>query len=876
MKPRKRRPDVSLTLRLNGAPVAWTGDPDGLLLDWLRDDLGITSVKRGCSPQAGCGSCTVSVDGEPQLACSFKMRRAAGRHVRTLEGLDPTITTAVAEAIAGRAGTQCGYCAPGITMSAALLLAREPAPERTRIAAAMDKHICRCTGWVKVLDAVQTASGLLQGATLPTPGGGVGAGRAKLDARHLALGQRDFAGDLAEPDMLHGALVLSHHARAVVRRIDTGAALALPGVERVLLATDVPGDRRVGLKSRDWPVLVAAGETTRYVGDCLAVVLASDRRVARQGAALVAVDYEVQPAIVDPDAALAADAPALHPGGNLLSHTVIQRGDVDAALADAAFVVEQRYVTQRVEHAFLEPEACLAVPQEDGALEVFSQGQGIYEDRRQLARLLDWPEDRVRVRLVAAGGAFGGKEDLSVQGQACLAAVATGRPVRVELSRDESIRLHPKRHPMVMDWRLGCDADGRLTGLSARIVGDGGAYASVSAEVLARAASHATGGYDVPAVDIEALAVFTNNPPSGAFRGFGVNQVHFAMECAVDELCELGGFDRWQMRWDNALRAGSRTAAGQVLTGPVGLRDCLEAVRPAFEAAPRAGLALGMKNVGIGGMTADVGQARVVVLPGGRLQIQHGFSEMGQGVQTIATQLLCEGLAGCDGLDPATIDVVVDTASDLAVGMTTASRATSLLGGAILDAAAALRSELDDRGLAGLAGRSYTGRWRPAEGKLEPGAEHHHYSYGWAAQLAIIGDDGRVERVVAAHDAGRVINPMLFEAQIEGAVHMGLGYALTEALPCDDDGWPWSTRIRDCGVLSAADVPEITVVAVENPDPNGPLGARGIGEIGLVPTAPAVANALWAADGNRRRQLPMGTFKRRIRKRPVVPVAPSD
>ncbi len=868
MSRRPRRPDVNLTLHLNGAPMAWSGNPDGLLLDWLRDDLGITSVKRGCSPQSGCGSCTVSVDGEPQLACSFKMRRAAGRHVRTLEGLDPTITAALAEAIAGRGGTQCGFCAPGITMSAALLLAAEPAPERARIAAALERHLCRCTGWVKVLDSVQAAGGLLKGGSLPGVGSGVGAGRAKVNARRLALGQRAFVADMSAPAMLHGVLVLSEHARAVVRGIDSSAALAIAGVEKVLTAADVPGDRLVGLKSKDWPVLVAVGETTRYVGDCLAVVLATDRRVAREAATLVAVDYEPLVPIVDPEVALRQGAPDLRLGGNLLSHTVISRGDAEAALAGAAHVVGRRDLTQSVEHAFLEPEARLAVPQEDGTLEVFSQSQGIYEDRRQLAALLGWPLERVRVRLVPAGGAFGGKEDLSVQGQASLAAVATGRPVRIELSRDESIRLHPKRHPMVMDWRLGCDAKGRLVGLQARIVGDGGAYASVSAEVLARAASHATGAYEIPAVQIEALAVVTNNPPSGAFRGFGVNQVHFATECAIDELCEAGGLDRWQMRWDNALREGSSTAAGQVLVGKVGLRDCLEAVREAFEQAPVAGLSLGMKNVGIGGTRADVGQARVAVLAGGRLEIQHGFSEMGQGVTTVASQILCQALADCPGgLDPAMVAVVVDTESDLTVGMTTASRATSLMGGAILDAARQLREDLGEDGLEGLVGRSYTGHWRPGAGQLDPEAEHHHYSYGWAAQVALIGEDVRVAKVIAAHDVGRVINPMLFEAQIEGAVHMGLGYALTEDLPCDELGWPWSTRIRDCGMLSAADVPEIEVIAIENPDPNGPLGARGIGEIGLVPTAPAVANALWAADGVRRRRLPMGNFKRRKRKR---------
>ena len=882
------RAHVTVNLLLNHAPVTWRGDPDTLLLDWLRDDLGITSVKRGCSPQAGCGSCTVRVDDEAQLACSFKMRRAEGRHVRTLEGLEEAVRAAIGRAIARHGGAQCGFCSPGIAMRAATLLAVEPAPDRARIAEALTPHICRCTGWVKVLDAIESAAAILGGeaplaeallaeaslakaplAEAPGPGAGegVGARRQKRDARDLALGERAFVADLSAQDMLHGALVLSEFARAEVRALDVTAALALPGVARVLTAADFGQDLRVGLKVRDWPTLVAIGSTTRYVGDCLAIVVASERRIARRAAALVAVDYRPLAAVVDPEAALLAEAPALHEGGNLLSRTVIERGDVAAALAGATHVVAHRYQTQRVEHAFLEPETCLAVPHADGGLEVFSQGQGVYEDRRQLAALLGWPEARLRVHQVAAGGAFGGKEDLSVQGQACLAAVATGRPVRIELSRDESIRLHPKRHPMVMDWRLGCDAAGRLLGLQARIVGDGGAYASVSAEVLARAASHATGGYHVPAVAIEALAVYTNNPPCGAFRGFGVNQVHFAMECAVDELCELGGFDRWQLRWDNALHTGSSTVVDQVLSGPVGLRDCLEAVQPAFRAAPRAGLALGMKNVGVGG-AGDLGCCRLRVGAAGRITIQHGFSEMGQGLQTVAAQILSELLGDVADFQAEHVVVEVNTAHNLAVGMTTASRATSLLGSAIIDAAAQLRQALGDAPLRTLAGRDWVGTWRPPVGSAE--GEHHHYGYGWAAQVVVVDAQGQVERVVAAHDAGRVINPMLFEAQIEGAVHMGLGYALTEALPCDAAGWPWSTRIADCGVLPASQMPAVTVIAVENPDPNGPMGARGIGEIGLVPTAPAVANALWAADGVRRYALPMGTFRRKPRKRARV------
>lgn len=854
---------------LNGWSVRYEGDPDRMLLDWLREDAALTSLKRGCAPQGACGACCVSIDGAPQLACTFKMRRAHGRDIRTLEGLDQAWVSRLAAAIARHGAAQCGFCTPGIVLRATLMLGGGARPSRQEVAAALDPHMCRCTGWVKVLDAiVDAANPQASGGQSRPHSAAIGARLDKRDAHALALGRRAFVGDLSLPGMLHGAMVLSDHARARLRGIDPGAAMAVPGVVAVLTAQDVPGQRHVGLLVADWPVFVAVGETTACVGDCLALVVAEDRATARRAAALVRVDCEVLAPVTDPLSALAADAPAVHPGGNLLHTTRLVRGDVDAALARAAHVVRRRYTTQRVEHAFLEPECALAAPLEGGGVQIHSQSQGVYEDRRQIAALLGLPERLVRVTLVPSGGAFGGKEDLSVQGQAAVAAWALQRPVRVELSRDESIRLHPKRHPYVMDWELGCDDRGRLLGLRARIVGDTGGHASVGAKVLQRSAAHAAGAYDVPAVDVEARAVYTHNPPSGAFRGFGVNQVHFAMESAVDELCELGGFDRWQMRWDNALREGSPIATGQVLGPGVGVRACLEAVRGAFEAGPWTGLAAGMKNTGVGNGAVDEGRVRIEVLGPERVRIHHGFTDMGQGVDTIAQQFLTERT----GLVPRQIEVVVDTDAELPTGMTTASRATSLLGHAMLDAADRLAADLAQHPLAELVGRQYQGQWRCDWTTGPDGGEAGvvtHYSFAWAAQVVQVDKNGRVVRVTAAHDVGRLINPKLFEGQIEGAVHMGLGYALTEELPCDEDGWPLSTRLRDCGVIPASKTPPVTVIAVQTPDPHGPLGARGVGEIGLVPTAPAVAAALWRLDGRRRLSLPMRPPRRRKRPRPV-------
>ncbi len=861
-----------MELKINGENRRFEGDGERLLVDFIRDDLGLRAAKVGCSPQANCGTCCVLMDGKPQLSCAVKMRRAEGADVVTLEGIEARVRDALADAMADHGGAQCGFCTPGIVVRAAALLAEQPAPDRETIAKALDKHICRCTGYVKILDAIEAAGATLRGAPVPAPSSpaaaapaGVGARLRKLDARELALGQRAFVADLVMDGMLHGALVLSAHARARVLGLELDAAAAMPGVQRILTAADVPGQRTIGLIRQDWPLLVAVGETTRYVGDVLAIVVAESRDAARAAADAVSVVYEVLAPVVDMMAAMQPDAPAVHTGGNVLDRCAFVRGDVDAALASAAHVVQHRYQTQRIEHAYLEPECCVARPTETG-VRIWSQSQGIYSDRTQIAKLLGLQEADVEVVLVPNGGGFGGKEDLSVQGHTALAARICGAPVRIELTRDESIRLHPKRHPITMDYTVACDANGRLLAVRARMVGDTGAYASVGMKVLERAAGHSTGAYHVDNVDVEAVTVYTNNVPCGAFRGFGANQANFAMESAIDELCEAGGFDRWQMRWDNALTEGRQTATGQVLEGGVGVRACLEAVRPAFEAAEFAGIAAGIKNTGIGNGKPDEGRVELVVRSADHVEIRHGWTDMGQGADTMAVQFTCEET----GLPAAVMRVVVDSRHQVVTGMTTASRATSLLGLAIADAGRSLKADLEREGnLAALVGRRYPGfwicDWTTAPGA--PGPVKTHYSYAYAAQVAIADADGQIRRVVAAHDAGRVVNPTLFEGQIQGSVHMGLGYALREDLPCDEDGWPVSTRIKDCGVLMAHETPEIEVLAVEVADPIGAHGVKGVGEIGLVPTAPAVAGAIWAATGERRRSLPLQPMRRRNRRK---------
>ncbi len=887
---------------LNGRPVSVDVEPDDSLLDILRGPLGLRSMKDGCAPEGSCGACTVLIDGHAAVSCAQPAARAAGRSVETLEGLPSAVREGWAEAFARTGASQCGFCTPGIVMKAEALLRRQPDPSEGDVAHTLAGNLCRCTGYARIIEAVRAEAGARRARQVAVPAGpdalGAGAGmdrgasrpvsvgdRAeRYEARALALGEKPFVADLVAPGMLHGALRFADHPRAVVRRIDTSRALAEPGVVAVVTAADVPGKRHQGLIADDWPLLVAPGETTRCVGDVLAAVAAVSRKAARRAAALIEVDYEVLEPVTDPFAALADGAPALHAGGNVVSRSVVRRGDVDTAIARAAHVASGSYRTAAIEHAYLEPEACLAVPSggvgngsngdragdgHDGGadagpadpvrLRVFSQGQGAWEDRRQIASFLGLPARAVRVTSVSTGGAFGGKEDLSVQGQTALLALRTGRPVLLALSRGESLRFHPKRHPFWMDYTLGCDANGRLLAVRARIVGDNGAYASVGGKVLERAAGHACGAYRVDHVDVEATAVYTDNPPSGAMRGFGASQVNFALESLLDALAERVGIDGWEIRWRNALDAGDRFGTGQRLGPGVGLRQTLLAVRDAYRSARFAGIACAAKNTGIGNGLVERGRAVLRAEADGGLTLWHSWTEMGQGCHTVFRQLAAAEL----GVAPERIRVVVDTERELDTGETTASRATMLGGRAVLDAVARLREALagrpaDPAAVATLAGREFEGEvvvdWTTALG--EPGEPVTHFNYGWATQVVILDDEGHVARVIAAHDAGRVINPTLAEGQVEGGIHMGLGQALTEAW-VTEGGVPATDTLKSLGIIPAAAMPPVECRFVEAPVPEGPYGAKGMGEAVLVPTAAAVAGALYRFDGVRRTSLPM-------------------
>ncbi len=847
----------TISFRVNDTDVEVAGDHPHLL-SALREELGVTSAKDGCSPSGQCGCCTVLIDGKAQVSCQYPIAKAQGRTITTLEGLPEAERDTFAQAFASCGGLQCGFCIPGIVMRAKSQIDKKGA-ELTRddMSRHLGAHLCRCTGYVKVLDAIDVVA---QSVTVTrSDASGIGARSTKYEAAELTLGDRGYIDDMSVPGMLHGALHLTKHTRADVISIDVSRALQAPGVEAVFTKKDVPGDNMAGIIVKDWPVFIGEGDRTSYAGDVLAIVVAQTKRQARHAAELIDVTYSPLQPVVDPHQAVTDTEIAVWgTATNVLSRSEYRRGNVDEALEKSAHVVTETFQTQRIEHAFLEPESTLAVPRPDtGTMHVYSGGQGVWDDRDQICSLLGLDSTHVTVELVSNGGAFGGKEDMSNQGHTALAAWLLQRPVKCTLSREESLLMHAKRHPIHMEYTVGCDESGKLTAVRARMIGDSGAYASVGMKVLERAAGHATGPYHTPAVDVSSVAVRTNNPVCGAFRGFGANQAQFAMEGCLDRLAEKVGIDSWEIRKRNVIRPGQVWGPGQIMDeGCLGAEACLDAIQPHFVDAisqgKAVGLGLGLKNSGLGNGFREVSRAVIHFREDNIVEVRHGWTEMGQGVHTVALQVAVEEL----GIDPDRIRVIVDTTRQLGFGQTTGSRGTLMAAGSIKNACEAARLDGCKTGV------DYTGEyvvdWTQHLG--DPNVEHPtiHSAFGYAAQLVVMDRESQdIEKVVAIHDVGRAVNPTLCEGQVEGAVHMGLGYALTEDFPADDNGIPTNMTLRSLGILRPKDVPRIEVELIECPQPRSPYGIKGVGEIGLVPTAPAVAKALHDADGVWRNQLPM-------------------
>ncbi|MFM8507296.1 MAG: molybdopterin cofactor-binding domain-containing protein, partial [Actinomycetota bacterium] len=698
---------------VNGTPVE-VRQPHPHLLSALREELNITSPKDGCSPSGQCGCCTVLIDGKAVVSCQTSLAKVAGKSVTTLEGVDAVEREKFSQAFAACGGLQCGFCIPGIVVRAKAQIDKKGAAlKREDMARHLGAHLCRCTGYAKILEAIECVAK----NDIPTmpPVAGIGTRTPKYEAESLAMGDRAYIDDIRMPGLLHAALHFTQHTRATVKRIKVDAARNAAGVRAVFTAADVPGELMVGIIYKDWPVMIPVGGRTSYAGDVLAIVVADTQLHARAAAQLVEVEYEVHTPIVDIDVALETSEIAVwQTKDNVLSTSAYKRGDVDTAFANSKHVLAETFQTQRIEHAFLEPEATVAVPSGVGdarTLHVYSGGQGVWDDRNDIARVLKLPNERVTVELITNGGAFGGKEDMANQAHAALAAWLMDAPVKCVLSREESLLMHAKRHPIRMRYEMGCDADGKLTALRVRAVGDSGAYASVGMKVLERMAGHASGPYHLPNIDVESIAVRTNNPIGGAFRGFGANQAQFAMEGMLDRLAERVGINGWEIRRRNVIRPGMVWGPGQIMDdGCEGALACLEAIKPHYDAARAAGkavgLGLGLKNSGLGNGFKEITKAVVRIEHDGTLEIRHGWTEMGQGINTVAIQVAIEELGDVLPIDTAKIRVIVDTTRELGLGQTTGSRGTLMGAGAVQAACASAKA-------AGLArGVDHVGEYR--------------------------------------------------------------------------------------------------------------------------------------------------------------------
>lgn len=874
---------------LNGVTVEAEGERT--LLSYLRREALLTGAKNACG-EGTCGACSVIVDGSLLTSCTIPLEKMAGKSIVTVEGIQKPEMDAYVRAFSESGAVQCGFCTPGMVIAAKALLDKNPGPTPAQVRAGLRRNLCRCTGYGKIVTGVLLAAsyrntaGAPADATVfaapsaaPPAAVGIGARLRRVDAAAKARGNAMYVDDFAEPGMLFGAALRTPYPRARLLSLDVSAARALAGVAAVATWKEIPGSRFTGHVVADWPTLIAVGEVTRCVGDAVALVAAESPEVAGKALALIRAEYEILEPLRSPEAALAPGAPAIHPRGNVLTRLDLKRGDAKNAIASAAHVVHASFTTPFTDHAFMEPESALAYPPDhDGVVLVLTGEQNVYDGRRYVADTLGLPPDKVRVVSAYVGGGFGGKEDQTVQHLAALLAWLSHRPVKCTLDRAESMRVHVKRHPMSINLSMGCDAEGKLVGYRARIVADTGAYASLGGPVLHRAVAHAGGPYAYGNIDVEGMAVFTNNPPAGAFRGFGVPQVNFAFESALDLLAMKAGLSPWEIRFRNAVRPGEMLPSGQIAGPDTAMEECLLAVKQDFDAARgRAGVACGFKNTGLGMGHKDVGRC-ILKVESDHVEVRTGAACIGQGLATVLTQIACDVLS----LDPARVRVALpDTFNTPDSGTTTASRQTLVTGEACRRACAAAREALREAQAAGgeqagafplamLAGREFRGEYEVITDPFESDKTNpiRHVAYSYACQLAILGEDGRIERVVAAHDSGVVVNPLAFEGQVEGGVVMGLGFALTERFPIVD--CVPTAKFGQLGLLRATDVPPVQTIIIRKAGQGkaagdsataattgAAYGAKGIGEISSIPTAAAVAGAYFARDGKLRTSLPL-------------------
>jgi len=921
-----------LEINVNGVSYSLDEIPGEKLSDLLRLRLHLTGTKVGCG-EGRCGICMVLLDGKPVRSCITLASKAQGKSILTIEGLralrpverknereDLRALHPLQEAFITHGAIQCGFCTPGQLMRAHALLLENPDPSVHEIRDAMNDVVCRCGSYEAIVSAIQAAANSLRtgDAIEPRP---ISLGKQDLshvgkaiirpDAIAKVIGGAKFTDDFHFEGMLFARVLRAGIPSGFLRELDVSEAARLEGVSAVLTAADLKHERLHGIYSKDWPILAGIGDRVRYVGDAIAIVAAETQAIADEAISLIKMYIEPRPVVSDPMQAARPDAEKVHEKGNLLKKIRVGKGDLVTGFAQSDVIIEHAFYTPFMEHLFMEPECSIAVPREDGGMDVYVGSQIPYEDQRQVAEALGLARERVRVRGQKTGGAFGGKEDIAGQIHAALLAQATGKPVKLLFTRRESMMVHPKRHATWTRVKLGAKKTGELLAVQTEIYGDTGAYASLGVAVLTRATTHSCGPYVIPNTLSECYAMYTNNPPAGAFRGFGVVQAMFGIESAMDMLAEKLKMDPLALRKLNALREGSETNTGHRLEESAGLPECLEAVEQRFREleisdpwTPREeeidgrkvitcwGIASGFKNTGLGTGTDDSSGAILRLLPAGRLQIMTAASEVGQGMNATLQLIAAEIL----GITPENINVyLMDTALTPDGGATTASRQTYVTGNAVKKAASALKNRIESllikedhcephRVKFNSDGISFCDKhldWQKVYDLLEKSAEGTsvevrytapqtyplelggkiHVAYGFAVQAVRIAIDpasGRVNvlQVIAATDAGRVINPLGFQSQVEGGVVMGVGHGLMEEFKLEN-GVILSDRIAKYEIPHMKDSPLVESLIVEDPTSEGPYGAKGIGELVCVPTPPAITNAVYNAIGLRVDSLPV-------------------
>lgn len=849
------------TFTVNGQAAAT--DKKQSLLRFLRDEMHLTSVKDGCS-QGACGACTVIIDGKTCKACVPTTDKLEGKEILTVEGLSDWESKVFTYAYGEAGAVQCGFCIPGMVMCTKALLDVNPEPTEEEIRYALRNNYCRCTGYVKIIAAVKLSAKILREGVIPEKSEDdwkIGSRVHRLDVEEKVLGYGKYPDDFYMEGMCYGSALRSRYPRARVLSIDTAAAKALPGVIAVLTAKDIPGENKIGHLKHDQYTLIPVGGLTHYLGDAVALVAAEDMDTVLKAKKLIKVEYEELLAVHSIEEAARQDAPRVfdEEESNVQAYKHVSRGDAQKAIESAEHVITQHFETPWTEHAFLEPECAVAYIDEDEDVRIISTDQDAYCTYHECSLMLG--TDKVKAENALVGGGFGGKEDMTVQHHAALIAYHTRRPVKVRLTRAESLLIHPKRHHFVMDFTMGCDGNGKILGVKAKVASDTGAFASLGGPVLERACTHAAGPYAYENFEIEGTAYYTNNPPAGAFRGFGVTQTCFAVETLLNMMADEIGITPWEIRCRNAIRPGGVLPNGQIVDESTGLVETLEAVKEEYDAAMKAGkpvgLACAFKNAGVGVGLADWGRAKLIVEEDHKLHIYAGASCIGQGLGTVLVQMVVSNT------DLKREDIVYERSNTWIApdsGTTSGSRQTMITGEAVRRACGKLmEAKKDGRTLADLTGQEFYGEYLAKTDPLGADVPNpvSHVAYGYATQVCILDPKSRkIDTVIAAHDVGKAVNPLSCEGQIEGGVVMSLGYALTERYPIDENCRP-TEKFGALGLFRAHEIPKIKAVVIDKPGLNVACGAIGIGEITSIPTAPAVTDAYYRLDGERRFCLPI-------------------